>query len=932
MTARIPRATYRLQLHAGFTFEDAQEVLGYLDRLGVSDVYTSPPFQAVTGSTHGYNLVSYETLSTELGGEDAFRALAGALAKRGMGMIVDFVPNHMGIANGENAMWEDVLENGQSSRFADFFDIEWQPLKRSLSGKVLLPTLGDQYGVVLERGELRLVRQGGRIFLAYYDRRFPVSPRSLAPLLDRAEELTGLSEDDWDRLELASIATQARNLPHAATADPAARVVRAREKEVLKRRLRDLSFRSEAIGSALDAALAEWNSPEGIEKLDALIRDQNYRLAFWRIATEEINYRRFFDINDLAAIRMEDSAVFESAHRLLMRLIDEGLVTGVRLDHTDGLYDPLGYFRALQECRAKQTGEDAKGLPLYLLAEKILESGEHLPDRWPIHGTTGYDFLAQLNGLWVRTEAAEEMSAIYRRYTGENTGFSELVYQGKRLIMRSSLSSEVAVLAERLERLAESDRRSRDFTLTSLRTAITELIASFPVYRTYVRPDGTRERADNAHIDRAVRLAKRRNRDLSPAVFDFLGDVLKLRAAEGGRDISFTDFALKFQQATGPVTAKGVEDTSFYLYNRLVSLNEVGGDPAIFGTTLEAFHKEIAGRVSRWPQAMLATSTHDTKRGEDTRARISLLSEIPDSWMAYLSTWGRVARQYTVDLDGERAPDLNDEYLFYQTVLGSWPLDANFEGYTERIVDYLHKAIREAKRHTSWTNQNTEYEDAIANFARGMLEDQEFKAGIEELHTRLSPYGAQNGLSSALVKLTAPGVPDTYQGCEVWNQSLVDPDNRRPVDYARLNTILKRVEKAGAEPLALAAEFLQTYQDGAVKLLVTHLALQARRDHEALFRDGDYQALDAGEHIVAYARTLGRAVSVTVAPRFTLTLTGEQQAWALGEVWGDAELPLPVGGKYRNVLTGEIHNASRKRTLKLREVLREFPLALLVKA
>lgn len=578
MPARIPRATYRLQLHAGFTFGDARHLLPYLDRLGISDVYLSPPFQAVSGSTHGYDLVAHDRLSAELGGEAGFRALAGDARARGMGVIVDFVPNHMGIANGENALWEDVLENGPSSRFADFFDVEWRPLKRSLEGKILLPTLGDQYGRVLEEGELSLERRGGRILLRYYGRVFPVSPKSLEPLLERAAELAELPADHPDRLELESLALSARHLPDAADADPGARRTRAREKEVLRRRLRALSHSSPEVGRALDATLAEFNAPQNVDRLDALIQRQNYRLAFWRVAGEEINYRRFFDINDLAALKMELPEVFEHSHALLFDLVGEGLVTGVRLDHTDGLYDPLGYFRALQERRARQTGEDPKDLPLYVVAEKILEPGEALPDRWPVHGTTGYDFLAQVNGLFVRTGAAEEFSTLYRRFTGEATGYDELLYEGKRLIMRASLASEIGVLAERLERLAEADRRSRDFTLSALRTAIVETIACFPVYRTYVRPDGTRERADNAHIERAIRAAKRRARELSGAVFDFLADVLR------GRDERSLDFALKFQQVTGPVTAKGAEDTAFYRFARLVSLNEVGGDPGRFST------------------------------------------------------------------------------------------------------------------------------------------------------------------------------------------------------------------------------------------------------------------------------------------------------------------------------------------------------------
>ncbi len=929
MSARIPRASYRLQLHAGFTFEDAQHVLPYLEKLGVSDLYLSPPFQAVAGSTHGYNMVSYEALSQELGGEEGFRNLSDDARSRGMGVIVDFVPNHMGIANGENAMWEDVLENGQSSLYADFFDVEWHPLKRSLDGKVLLPVLGDQYGRVLERGELSVIRLGGRVRLKYFERLFPASPRTLTPILERAAQLTGLPDDDWDQMELESIATQARNLPHADVTEEGARLERAREKEVVRRRIRQITDRSPAVAAAIDSAIAEWNAPENIDALDTFIRGQNYRLAYWRVATEEINYRRFFDINDLAAIRMEEPRVFETAHALLLHLIGEGQVNGVRLDHTDGLYDPLGYFRALQDRRAEQTGESVESLPLYLLAEKILEPGEHLPDNWPIHGTTGYDFLAQLNGLFVLTDAEDELSGIYRRFTGEDLSFGEMVYRGKSLIMRVSLSSEIAVLAERLDKLAESDRRSRDFTLASLRVAIGETIASFPVYRTYLRPDGSREAADNAHIDRAIRTAKRRNRDIGAPIFDFLADVLKLRLPDENLRAAYTDFALKFQQTTGPVTAKGVEDTAFYRYNRLVSLNEVGGDPALFGTPLSAFHAETLRRHQHWPAAMLATSTHDTKRGEDTRARINVLSELPEAWSSLLATWSRAARAHTHEVEGERYPDSNDEYLFYQTVLGAWPLDGNLADFPDRVVDYLHKAARESKKHTSWTNQDQGYEDALTDFTRGMLADEDFLRGLRELHDRISPHGAQNGLSQALIKFTAPGVPDTYQGSEAWNQSLVDPDNRRPVDYARLEGWLKHFEDAG-NPLDLTRELLERYQDGAVKAYVSHVALETRRDHPDLFGKGDYQPLDGGEHLIAFARTLGGETAITLAPRFTLTLTREERPWAVGEVWGDTELTLPAG-EYTNALTGERRSVDEGDRLRVADVLREFPLALLLK-
>ncbi|PYE56258.1 malto-oligosyltrehalose synthase [Deinococcus yavapaiensis] len=926
MPARIPRATYRLQLHKDFTFADARRILPYLERLGISDVYLSPPFQAVAGSTHGYNLVAHDRLSAELGGEENFRALASELRSRAMGCVVDFVPNHMGIAGGENRLWEDVLENGLSSRFADFFDIEWQPLKRSLDGKVLLPTLGDQYGRVLENGELKLERTHGRILLRYYERVFPVSPKSLTPLLERATRLTELPEDHPDRMEFESIALSARNLPDAADSDLAARRTRAREKEVLRRRLRTLSQSSAEVGAALDAVIAEYNAPDNVDLLDELIQRQNYRLAFWRVAGEEINYRRFFDINDLAALRMEDPAVFEETHGLLFDLVEEGLVTGVRLDHTDGLYDPLGYFRALQERRARQAGEEARDLPLYVVAEKILEPGETLPDRWPIHGTTGYDFLAQLNGVFVKRDVEGDFSALYRRFTGETQPYEELLYEGKRLIMRSALASEINVLAERLERLAEADRRSRDFTLTALRTAIIETIACFPVYRTYVRPDGTRERADNGHIEKAIRGAKRRARELSPAVFDFLAEVLR------ARDGRYLDFALKFQQVTGPVTAKGAEDTAFYRFARLVSLNEVGGDPGHFGMPLEDFHKEAARRANKWPHAMIATSTHDTKRGEDTRARINVLTELHDSWVAYLSSWGRLARSYARDVEDVRAPSLADEYLFYQNVLGAWPLDGNFDGFADRLVDYMMKAIREAKRFTSWTNQNVEYEEGVEAFVRGMLADEAFTRDMTALHERVSPYGAQNGLSQVLVKFTAPGVPDTYQGSEVWNQSLVDPDNRRPVDYAKLEEFTRQIDGGQDDKIGLADRLLQAYEDGGVKLLVSHVALNARREHATLFSEGDYVPLDAGEHVVAFARALGKQAAVVLAPRLTLTLTKGQAPWALGDGWSDLSVPMPTSGTYVNVFTGEQHAVGRGKILRLADVFAHFPLALLIRA
>lgn len=937
-TAHIPSSTYRLQLHKDFDFAAARRVLPYLKRLGITDVYLSPIWTSTPGSTHGYDVTDHAQVNPELGGEAGLRRLSARARELGLGLIVDFVPNHMGIQGGHNPYWEDVLTHGQASRYAHFFDISWQPLKRALENKVLLPTLGDQYGRILERGELHLTRGGGHFFLTYWERRLPISPRSLAGLLTAlASELKGAAPDD-DHAELASIARAAANLPRSTSADltDEDRLARAQESEVITRRLGALLEASPQVGPALDRMVEAVNADPA--RLDALIQEQNYRLASWRVAAEQINYRRFFDINDLAALRMEDARVFAWAHAKLFDLIRDGVVKGVRLDHTDGLYDPAGYFRDLQRGAARALGQEwteGDPLPLYVVAEKILEPGERLPEDWAVHGTTGYDFLAQLNGTFVDASNEEEITAIYRRQTGDRDSYHEHLYRGKYLIQRVALPGEVNVLAEHLERIAEADLRSRDFTLAALREGIREVIAAFPVYRTYVRADGSREPGDNARIEQAIRGARehsrREGRTLDPSLFDFLEAVLRLDAADEATRRQYADFALKFQQLTGPVTAKGAEDTAFYRYARLLSLNEVGGDPGLFGTSRRAFHAETRGRAERWPHAMLASSTHDTKRGEDTRARISVLSEMPQTWMAYLSAWSPIIRGLERQLDLGPAPTSLDTYILLQTALGIYPLDGRLDGFADRLSDYLRKAAREAKLRTSWTSPDQEYEEALDGMVRGLLANERFAEGLRELHTRISPYGAQNSLSATLARLTAPGVPDTYQGSEGWNQSLVDPDNRRPVDYAWRTRTLARIEKRWPEGgPRLTGEFLSRYEDGGVKLLVSWAALQARAAHPELFREGNYRPLEAGKYLLAFARECEGEVAVTVAPRFTYTLTREQTPWALGEVWGNRQLTLPRSGTYENVLTGQRFRV-RGEKVPLAKVLEDFPLALLVR-
>ncbi|MBB5235326.1 malto-oligosyltrehalose synthase [Deinococcus budaensis] len=936
----LPSSTYRLQLHAGFDFAAARRLLPYLARLGVTEVYLSPVWTSTPGSTHGYDVTDHAQVNPALGGEAGLRRLSARARELGLGLILDFVPNHMGIQGGHNPYWEDVLTHGQASRYAHFFDISWQPLKRALENKVLLPVLGEQYGRVLERGELVLHREGGTFFLTYWERRLPVSPRTLAgPLTALAAELVGLLPAA-DHAELASVARAAANLPVSTSADltDEDRLARAQESEVITRRLGTLAEASRPVRAALDRMVTETNADPA--RLDALIQDQNYRLASWRVAAEQINYRRFFDINDLAALRMEDPRVFDWAHAKLFELIGDGVVTGVRLDHTDGLYDPAGYFRALQRGAARALGrewrgEEGEALPLYVVAEKILEPGEALPGDWAIHGTTGYDFLAQLGGTFVEAGHEEEVTAIYRRFTGDRASYGEHLYAGKHLIQRVSLPGEVNVLAEHLERLAEADLRFRDFTLSQLREVIRETIASFPVYRTYVREGGSREPGDDAKIEHAVREAKAHRaaagRDLDPSLFDFLSAVLRLDAPGEATRARYADFALKFQQLTGPVTAKGAEDTAFYRYARLLSLNEVGGDPALFGTPPRAFHAAARARQARWPHAMLAASTHDTKRGEDTRARISVLSELPQTWAAYLSGWSPLIRSLEQDLDTGRAPAALDTYTLLQTVLGAYPLDGRLEDFGERLSAYLLKAAREAKLRTSWAAPDGEYEAALEHLVRGLLGHERFLSSLGELHARISTHGAQNGLSATLVRLTAPGVPDTYQGCEGWNQSLVDPDNRRPVDYPARARLLARIEKRWpVDGPGLAADLLARYPDGGVKLLVTWAALRARRAHPELFRHGGYRPIEAGKYLLAFAREHADEVAVTVAPRLTLTLTREKAPWALGEVWGNRQLTLPRPGSYRNVLTGERLRV-RGQKVPVAKVLETFPLALLVR-
>jgi (1->4)-alpha-D-glucan 1-alpha-D-glucosylmutase len=980
--ARPRSATYRLQLGSALTFDAVTDLADYLVALGVSEAYLSPCFKCGPGSSHGYDVTDHNAFNPEIGSAASFDRMAATLAARGMGVVLDVVPNHMGVAGDSNAWWVDVLENGPSSPYAGFFDIDWSPVKPELHDKVLLPVLPDQYGLVLETQQLALAFSEGAFSIRCGGTHYPVAPDTYALVLRPRLDALGdrLGGDDAHVTELESIMTALDHLPPRTDKDPMRVAERLREKEVIKRRLGALAKESNEVREFIDDNVRLFNGTAGdhasFDLLDELLSAQAYRLADWRVAGEEVNYRRFFDVNHLAAIRMEAPGVFDTTHRLTLALVGEGKVSGLRVDHPDGLYAPGEYLRRLQEQAVLRTArrlvpeltdEGAETLvhayrartadaaapqarPFWVVAEKILSPEEPLPEWWRTAGTTGYDFLASLNGLFVDRSASRQLTAAYSRFVGSTPSMAEHVYAAKRLIMLTSMASEISELGYHLDRISETDRFSRDFTLASLVRALREVIACFPVYRTYVGDETVELSArDRGYIELAVTEAKRRNPTINVSVFDFVRDTLLLRhwarLPERGRDERL-HFAMRFQQTTGPVTAKGVEDTAFYLYNRLVSLNEVGGDPARFGESVPAFHDRNGRRRQRWPDSLSATSTHDTKRGEDVRARINVLSEIPAEWQARARRWRTLGRRWRRDVDGRAAPDRNDEYLLYQSLVGAWPAgdwQSALPELTARLRVYMEKATKEAKANTSWINPNPRYDEAVHGFVTAILgPDGPFLQDFRPFQERVARYGMINSLAQVALKIGSPGIPDFYQGTELWDLSLVDPDNRRPVDFAvrrqRLASLGRRIDE-GDLP-ALCDELLESWPDGGVKLYLTHRALTLRRERLALFRDGDYRPLAAdgerADHVVAFARRAEGDGVIVVAPRLAAKLTGFDGRLPLGaSVWGDTWLALGgamPGGRYRDRFTGltmETQPRPDGPALSVGALLGRFPVALL---
>ena len=940
----IPRATYRLQFNADFRFEDARRIVPYLAELGISHVYASPIFMARAGSTHGYDSVDPNRINPEIGEFEDFEAFVAELHRHGMGLILDFVPNHMGVGP-DNPWWFDVLEWGRRSPYAGYFDIDWEGAEPTLAGKVVLPVLGDHYGAVLERGELRLRfdAERGVFSVAYYDTVFPIAPRHYRFLVGRA-----MQHSEEASRELGPLFAGWADGPQGSS-----RAAQRQRLDAFKRELArasELSAVAEAIGVIVDELNGDPERPESFDALHRILDQQAYRLAFWRVAVHEINYRRFFDINDLAGLRMERPDLFEACHGLIRSLIARGMIQGLRLDHIDGLRDPEVYLKSLRglarsarPVRRRRNSRSVRGgsrVPgFWIVVEKILAAHETLRHDWLVEGTTGYDFMNQVNTAFVKPTSERAFTRIYERFAGTAIDFEIMVRDAKRLIMRESLASEISVAAHALHRLAKQNRRTRDYSLIACREALIHLVSHFPVYRTYVTAKGPTPE-DRRDIEWAVGKARKTFQSPDKSIFDFLRNVLTLdilKVTPGGyRRRAVLDVAARIQQYTGPVMAKAVEDTSFYRYVRFVSLNEVGGEPTHFGTRPESLHRWNQKRAKEHPFAMLATATHDHKRGEDVRARLDVLSEIPREWDHHVRRWARWNARKKAGTSDRSAPTANDEYLFYQTILGAWPYPLtapDFDGieeFRDRIAAYMMKAIREAKTETSWSAPDEDYEAGVGQFIARTLDPNQNRPFIEDVAgfvARIAAAGAVNGLAQTVLKLTSPGVPDIYQGTETWDLSFVDPDNRRPVDYPILRRTIAPAKPETAEDL------ITIWRDGRIKQRVIRSVLALRRRCPELFYAGTYEPLTAvgprAENVIAFARRFEGKTMVVVVPRLVLGMI-ENADLPLPEGWGTTAL-RQEGTEMEMVdaITGRTVEVGPDGALRLASVLDILPVAVL---
>lgn len=953
---RIPSATYRLQFNHRFTLKQALEFVSYFHELGISDLYASPIMKSTSGSTHGYDILDPCQLNPEIGSEEDLEQLIKALKERGMGLILDIVPNHMSIADPDNKWWQDVLENGPSSLYADYFNIIWDPPKPELKNKVLLAVLDQQYWKVIENQFLKVMYEAGAFFIKYKTRRFPVNPLTWPTILKPVVEelLPKLGEKDPNLLELQSIMTSLEHLPVERELEKCKE--RAREKEIVKKRLVALTEETpvirEAIQNSMDALNGQKGDPHSFDRLEQLLNEQAYRLSYWRVTNDEINYRRFFDVNDLASMRVEDEKVFEAMHELVLKYVKAGWVTGLRIDHVDGLFDPQQYFMRLQKAcaLALEEKQEQVGKDFYIVVEKILGENEKLPPQWLVFGTTGYDYLNLLNGIFVVPESRAEMKQIYNHFIDRHYEMTEVMYYCKELILIISMSSELHILARQLAKASEQHRWSRDFTLETLRSALRDTIACFPVYRSYIRAEDSEVRVeDREYIVTAIQEAKKLNPASDPSIFDFIESVLLLEDPPDLTEEQIRyrrDFVMRFQQLTGPVTAKGEEDTAFYRYYPLASLNEVGMDPNSFGIEIEFFHNKNQERLQAWPHTLLATSTHDTKRSEDVRARINVLSENPEQWKEALYHWSHLNRSRKVIVNKREVPDTNEEFLIYQALIGTWPLypmDATAKAqYIDRIEKYMLKAIKEAKINTSWVNPNEAYEKGVLEFTRRILDlepDNLFLKEFEQYTQPIIRAGIFNSLSQTLLKMTTPGVPDFYQGSELWEFYLVDPDNRRPVDYSNLRNLLAMLkQKSQEDAQALVAHLMETPEDGRIKLYMTSQVLNFRLQHSSLFQQGSYLPFEVkgekSKHVVAFNRGYDQKQIIVAVGRFyTLLTENAEHAQPVDSVWKETALVIPshLEGNYRDILSGMTFSTSQNHELPLEHIFNKLPIAILEK-
>jgi len=920
LPTRIPTATYRFQFTPEFGFDRARDLVPYLSRLGISEVYASPIFQASSSSTHGYDVNDPNQFSAALGGKEGFERFSKALQAENLGLLVDFVPNHMGIDGEYNWRWQDVLENGEHSRFAPYFDIEWQPRLDRLKDRVLVPILGAHYGAVLEKGELALAYAEGRFFVSYFRFRLPLRPRSYGVVL--RELIEHLPVEDERRAQLRSLSEAFENLPQEDTEQREVLLHKTRD------RLRELLATDDLIQGRLEEVLKKFNGvpgdPSTVESLHALLEEQHYRLAFWKVGAHEVNYRRFFAVDTLVGLKMEEPEVFDGTHRLLGELVSRRAISGIRLDHIDGLWNPAQYLERLAELvRRKLDG----GGPLYTLVEKILAADETLPASWAVHGTTGYEFCANLIELFLDRADEPAWTRIYGDFSGERDSSPDLTYEDKLFVLQEIFPNAVTGLASELDALIDSDWHWRDLSLREIETGLLHLLACLPVYRTYRAPDQPMVDDEKKWIRQAVHQAITRNPSLDPTGLRFLASVVMgdypPASASAEQKQAIAHWVCKLQQATGAVMAKSVEDTHFYRYVRMFAANEVGSHPSRFGQPVAEFHRLNQQRLEQCPLNLLATSTHDTKISEDARARLFALAELPAEWESHLNAWHKIAQAARHEVDGREAPDRQEEYLFYQLLLAAWPLNMQTpdDAFRQRMQNCFHKAQAEAKRNTTWTYPHKSWEDATGSFIDAVLSSPEFLKEFVPFAERIAARGMSYSLAQTVLKLTSPGVPDIYQGNELWDFSLVDPDNRRPVDYAARKALLENLDQRTPDDL------LKNWSDGAIKMKIIQSILMLRREFPQLFAFGEYTPLEArgdlASQIVAFSRKHESTELLVVVPR----RLGQLEPPFTGAAWRNTRLPIQPS-RWKNILTGAPLAVTGEEVL-LSDLLATWPFAVL---